>query len=131
MELNITKDTTLWELKGQFAKHFPNLKLELYDQRNKCTQRFTFTTHIGDLVQLGLLKRLQNEGALTYDQTTTVADFEKQMQKQFGLPVKVFRRDGGVWTETKQTSNWSLRKQDAMGSATNRCYSFNVNSLFL
>ena len=111
MELRITKETTLRELKKQFAKQFPNLNLQLYGQTNRPDRSLPFARHVGDFVPLGSLKRLRKEGVFTFDIKTTIADFEERLQNEFGLPVQIFRRDGGLWLGTLQTRQWSLGKQ--------------------
>jgi hypothetical protein len=131
MELKITNDTTLWALKKQFSSVFPNLKIEFVGQGHSCGQRPVMVRQVSDHVHLRSLKCLQKDGVFTFDRTTTVADFEEQMHKEFGLPVQVFRELDGSWIETKLTKDWSLGKQNAMSSATNRPYRFNSNSLFL
>lgn len=131
MELKITKETTLRDLTKQFTRQFPNLKLEFWRQPQKGNERSLLVRRPGDSVSLGILRRLKKEGVFTYDKTTTVADFEERLQNEFGLPVQVFRKDDGLWIETAQTGDWSLGKQNAMGTATNYGYHFNSNSLFL
>ena len=131
MEQVVAHCTSLDELKKQFIRQFPNLRLRFLEQPRKVAKRSLLARHSADPNRKHSPDPLQNDGVFSYNATTTVAAFERCMQSEFGLSVQVFRQSGGLWIEIVQVEDWSLGEQNALGSATERNFRFNCYSLFL
>lgn len=131
MELKITRETRILDLKKQFAQLFPYLKLEFFKKEQKVEQGPATEKRFSDATVLGQTGRLRKEGYFVFTPVTTVNHFEQKLQNEYGLPVHVFRKTGNVWIETGQTDSLSLNKQNAMGKTGSKPFSFNQNSLFL
>lgn len=131
MELTITPKNTIREIRRQFSRQFPGLKLGFYPHAHGVEQSSVSEKELPASLHPGDLQPLTKAGVFSFSPKTTVAEFEQALQKEFGLPVQVFRKAGDLWIETIQTDNLTLEKQNAMALATTRPASFNLNSLFL
>lgn len=131
MEQIIAHCTSPDELKKQFVRQFPNLRLRFLGQPRKGAHRSLPARHSADHYRQRSMNRLRNDSVFTCDATTTVAAFERHMQNEFGLSVQVFRQSGGLWIEIVQAESWSLGEQNALGSAAERVFRFNRHCLFL
>lgn len=131
MELKLLRETTIKELKKQFNKYFPFLKLEAYFQFHGRKEGSASYKKIEDSVQLNEIKSLVKEGVFSFTGSMVVADFEQTLQGEFGLSVQLFRKAGSLWIQTMGTDNLSLQKQNEMGLATSRQERYNLHSLFL
>ena len=131
MELKLFRTTTIKELKKQFSKYFPYLKLEAFQQSHGRKEGSALHKKIEDRVRLSELGNLVKEGVFSFDDSMIVADFEQNLQTEFGLPVQVFRKAGNLWIQTMGTDSLSLKKQNEMGLAASKPVTYNLNSLFL
>lgn len=131
MELRIHSDSTVGDLKSQFSALFPNLKLSVF----KKTHRRLQPSPIAQLVTANTLLRKHapkmRTGNFKFSPTTSVADFEQGLQREFDLSVQVFRRSGSSWIETIQTDNRSLQEQNEMSTGGYKRLPFNEYTLFL
>ena len=131
MELKVSRKTTIKELKRQFSKKFSFLKLEFFYQPHDPEEGSALRQKIADNELLSNITPIENEEFFRFQPSITVAEFEQRMQKEFSLPVQVFRKAGDIWLETIQTDSLSLEKQNSMGEASSKPMHFNINSLFL
>ena len=116
MELKLTKDTTINDLKYQFSSRFPFLKLEFFKHKHRVGQSSLKDQKLNDRVLLKEVNPGLKEGVINLSPSTTVADLEQLFQKQFGLPVQVFRKANYQWVETTYTDILTLEKQNEMGA---------------
>lgn len=131
MQLSLQKQTKVKEIKKKFSGFFPFLKLEFFRQEHSKQQSSFMEEKISDNALLASVTPRFNEGVFSFEPSTTVAEFEQQLQEQHGLPVQVFRKSGNIWLETIQTDNLKLQEQNAMGEESSRTLRFNINTLFL
>ena len=131
MELKLFRNTTIRELKKQFSKNFSFLKLEFFFKKHRKEEGSAIQQKIADDTCLSDLSFVFREGLFYFTKSTAVNEFEQRLQKEFGLPVQVFRRSGDLWLETTRTDNLSLQKQNSMGEATCRPIRVNLATLFL
>ncbi len=113
LEIGINKTTS--ELKKEFNKQYPFLKIEFF--REPCIKGTGFTKDklIKRDEKLGNLQREIKQGHFTFSDSTIVDEFEKLFFKKFGLCVQVFRKSGNVWLETSATDDWTLLQQNEEG----------------
>ena len=131
MKLVLAKNNKIKEVKTQFSRYFPHLKLEFFDRQHGPGEGSTFDRKLGDSTVLAAIAPPAAPLVFEFSPSTTVAEFEQRMQQEQGLPVQVFRKAGSIWLETVQTDNLSLEKQNEMGQRASRPASFNVYTLFL
>ena len=131
MELKLFRNKTIRELKKQFSKNFSFLKLEFFFIKYRKEEGSAMQQKIADHTCLSDLSFVHREGLFSFTKSTTVNEFEQRMQKEFGLPVQVFRKAGDVWIETIQTDHLDLAKQNSMAESSGKVLPFNINSLFL
>ncbi|HEY1021869.1 MAG TPA: hypothetical protein VGE06_06125, partial [Flavisolibacter sp.] len=121
---------TIKDLKQQFSRYFPYLRLAFYKDEAELKNGSTQHSSMSDEVCLSEIKTLKKEGFFQLD-AATVAAFEKKMQEEFGLLIKIYRKAGVMWLKTTGTDNLSLEKQNKMGEVASRPFTFNLNNLFL
>jgi hypothetical protein len=131
MELKLFRNTVIRDLKRQFSKAFPYLKIEFFWHEHRPGEGSRLKQKIGDNVVLADIDSIKKEGSFSFGAEIPVADFEQRLQKEYGLPVQVFRKAGEIWIETIQTDNLSLAKQNSMGESASQRIRININSLFL
>jgi hypothetical protein len=131
MELLLTKKTKIKEVKKAFSLHFPFLKLEFFQRQHNKGESSWFERAMHDWKHLEEGTTKLKEGVFAFTPAMTVAEFEKRLQEEHGLPVQIFRKSGSVWLETVQTDNMTLEKQNALGEESLRAERFNIHTLFL
>ena len=131
MELTISKNSGIREIKKQFNRCFPFLKVEFYVYNRSAIEG----SHITDEPYYGLYlaetSDFFKEGILSFSPTTTVAELKLQFQVELGLVAKIFRKSGAVWVDTWQTSHLTLGRQNSMGAASSRPMGLNRYTLLL
>lgn len=130
MKLIFSRTRTIKDVKQQFSRYFPYLRLAVYKDEAEVRNEFTPLSTMSDETCLSEIKTLKKEGFFQLD-AASVSAFEKRMKEEFGLLVKIYRKAGVMWLKTKGTDNLSLAKQNKMGEVASRPFSFNLNNLFL
>lgn len=115
MELVLSYQETVKDIKKQFNSLFPFLKLEFFTEPHVVGQGSPYRRMVPQSTQLGEIEGVLREGTLTVQPNSTVKDLEQAFQHQFGLPVQVFRKQNEVWIETTSTDHLTLAEQNGMG----------------
>jgi hypothetical protein len=115
MELVLSFQETVKDVKKQFCYAFPYLKLEFFTEPHVVGQGSTLLKMVPQSTLLGEINGILREGELSISPNDTVKDLEQAIQQQFGLPVQVFRKQKDVWLETTSTDNLTLAEQNEMG----------------
>lgn len=88
----------------KFNENFPFLKLEfIADAKKKVLQSRKANVTSSDSVPINM------------DGSRTVAELEQDFEKQFHIPIQVFRKAGSTWVETSLTHDWTLEQQNREG----------------
>ena len=105
MDIQITPETRISELKASFSKRFPHLKIEFF---SGITRKIA-----GDeQLEVQALSGRKQPGALHITGLTTVFELEKLFNLRYGLNAEVFRKSGSDWLETTATDEWTLDEQN-------------------
>ena len=105
MDIQITPETKISELKASFSKRFPHLKIEFFSGNSRKL--------VGDdQLEVQDLSGRKQQGALHITGLTTVAELEKLFTHRYGLNAEVFRKSGSVWLQTSVTDAWTLDEQN-------------------
>ena len=118
MKITLYSQKTIGEVKQEFTKTFPFLKIEFFKRKHNPGQGSPILEEIEPTHQLIDVSGVLKEGAIELDPTDTVKDVEQRFQSQYGLPVQIFRRQNGLWMETTVTDDLTLREQNTLGRAT-------------
>lgn len=131
MELNLSRSRTIGEVKQEFATFFPYLKLEFFSEPQEDDVIDFVQEQLNDNMPLQKIQTFRCERNLSFGPAMTVEGFENLLQNDFGLPVQIFSKSGGMWLETFNTDHLSLEKQNSMGEAACRPLRLNWATLFL
>jgi hypothetical protein len=131
MQITINKQTRIREVKEQFARLFPYLKLEFFLLRHGAGESSTFEQKISDHEYFTDQLQTVTTGVFNFTPSISVAAFEQRLQNEHGIPVQVFRKSGKIWLETVQTDKLSLEQQNKLGREASNPIRFNINTLFL
>lgn len=111
MELQITEQQQVHDLKKQFNHCFPFLKIECFHQGHAESTGTSKKAMIDSNTPLKDLS-LKQFGTFTIDPSMSVNAFEQNMASVFGLNLHVFRRSGNLFIETTATDDWTLKAQN-------------------
>ena len=115
MEIVLTYQETVKDIKKQFNSAFPYLKLEFFCEPHVVGQGSPCQKMVPPSTLLGEINGILCEGEITLTPQDTVKDVEQGFQRTFGLPVQVFRKQKDVWLETTSTDYLTLDEQNEMG----------------
>ena len=106
-ELKLKQDVRISELKNQFNRIFPYLKLEFF--------KTAHTTNEGspkkDLIMQDLLLNelgINETKTLSIPSGITANQLEEIFKIQFGMNMQVFWKSGNIWLETINYDSWLL-----------------------
>lgn len=114
MELVLTYQETVKDIKKQFNCLYPYLKLEFFTEPHVAGQGSPYRKMVPQSTQLGEIEGVLHEGTLVANPDSPVKELEQAFQQQFGLSVQVFRKQNEVWIETTSTDHLTLAEQNQM-----------------
>ncbi|HEY6954945.1 MAG TPA: hypothetical protein VI385_06845, partial [Flavisolibacter sp.] len=74
----------------------------------------------------GILK----EGDIEIRSTETVKEVERRFEKQYGLPVRILRKQKGVWLDTIVTDDLTLHEQNTWGREASKPLKIKLDDRF-
>jgi hypothetical protein len=113
---------TIKAIQKEFHEKFPGLKIEFYAGHHKEGEGSPETEKIDPNALLKDLRTIESATDFTIDPDSSVAEFEQQFYRQFGLNVQVFRKSGNLWMQTTSTDQWSLSRQNRKGNSSEQHY---------
>ena len=116
-QLIIDSKQTINSAQKQFNDVFSFLKIEFFKEPHIAGKGTAKNKMIVSNVPLSQIQNKKKQGKVTFDNTTTVGQFEKNFEETFGLYVQVFRKSGKIWLETSETDNWTLFQQNEEGKS--------------
>ena len=111
----ITDSKKLIEVKREFSKKFPYLKLEFYAKHHEEGEGSEAKLLIDDEHTIGFARATHQEGDLSIDEHLKVGIFERMFFEKYGLNAQVFRKSGSIWLQTIKTDEWTLAEQNIRG----------------
>lgn len=112
MEILIEGMETVGEVKEQFQKVYPMLKLEFFHHEHKKGEGSPMSDKINDDVVLDDVRASHAEGKLDFNPGTVISVLESKFHDSFGLNVQVFRKSGNIWLEIISTDNRTLKEEN-------------------
>lgn len=110
------------DVQTEFQKKFPYLKIQFYSKPHDTNQGSTVREQLPDEMTIGEVRTVHNEGDFAINEQMTVADFERDFAKKFGLNAQVFRKSGDIWMQTTSTDNWTLAEQNRKGESSEKAF---------
>ena len=118
MNIEINSHNKISEVRDDFNKLFPYLKLEFFSKPHVegegSWSKFMIFDHTKTLSEISDPPYIGSD-ILFFTPAMETGNFEQLMQKNFGLSVQVFRKSMGAWIESIQSDNWTLEKQNNKG----------------
>lgn len=115
MVIKISSNKSISEIKQEFSREFPFLRLEFFNKSHKATEASSKNEMIGSDMLIGKIQKHKKEGYLDVEHNMKVQDLESVFHKQFDLFVQVFRSSGKLWLETSGTDGMTLAEQNELG----------------
>lgn len=115
MKLKISYSEKTGKIRRTFNDKFPFLKIEFFNTAHAPGQPTSRNNLVSENIFLGDINPFIKEGTITIAPEEKVAAIEQAFQKNFGLPVQVFRKQNNVWIETTKTDQLTLAEQNEKG----------------
>ena len=115
MKIILHSDRTIGEIKEEFNRVYPFLKIEFFVKKNEPGKSSPGSDEIDPSIELIDVSGVLKEGAIDINPTDTVKEVEQKFQYQYGLPVQIFRKQKGIWLETAITDDLTLQEQNIWG----------------
>ena len=125
MQLLITAQMRVKELKRQFSDLFPFLKIELYKKPVTANAVIKKEFLSPALTFDALVKRAATK-TIDINNNITVAELEEQFA-EIGILIEVLRRSGNVWVGTSLTRNWTLQQQNEAGEEISKHFGNSIS----
>jgi hypothetical protein len=116
MEIRIVPGMTVGEVKEQFSKAYPHLKLEFYSRAHSAGEGSADAHRLADDTLLAEAAGTRVRGEVHLHGNMKTATLEKELMEEFGLHVQVFRLSGKLWLQTTKTDDWTLGEQERTAS---------------
>mgnify|MGYP001103356719 CR=1 FL=1 len=103
---------TLKEIKEQFNRKFPNLKIEFFKKEHgvgEASQKkaiFDDSFRLKDVRKEGSMKPISIHG------NTKTSSLENHFEEEYGVHVQVYKKRGKTWIQTTSTDDWTLSQQE-------------------
>ena len=115
MHIELNNNTKLCEIQEVFSNHYPYLKIEFYKKPHKKYEASEDAYLIRPQRKIGDVKRPHASGVLEMIPLSKVADIEKELQKRFGLPAQIFRKEKNGWEQTRVMDDFTLKELNEFG----------------
>ena len=122
MKIFISVNMTIAELQRAFREFFPFLSLSFFTQPHDIYQSSPVKYLITERdIPLERIESYPHDAEVEIRADMTVSELEQLFEKEFGLHVQVYRKDGNAWTETTLSDNLSLREQNNNAAEEKDC----------
>lgn len=117
MKVDINDHRKIFAVQEEFSTMFPNLKIEFFAKPSSADGASSKELVKQASKTLGECRTIHTKGLLTLDAAMTIADLKQSLQDNFGLSIRVFRKEEGRWVETTQEGIYSLDEQNTLAFA--------------
>lgn len=113
----ITSLLTPQQLNEHWQRHFPFLKLQIFDLLRNRVDEFENDKTLNEISP-----QEDNLRWLAVYPDMSVKAFELGFYNKFGLSAEVLRKSGYTWDNTDYTKSWSIKKQNRKGEELSVIY---------
>ncbi|MGZ3922761.1 MAG: hypothetical protein ACXVBJ_03265 [Flavisolibacter sp.] len=114
MKILLHSNRTVEEIGEEFNNSFPYLKI-VFVSKMEAAEGGIQVELIDPGTRLIEVSGILKEGDIDIKSTDTVREVEQRFEKQYGLPVHIFRKQKGVWMDTSVTDDLTLHEQNTWG----------------
>lgn len=109
MILHIDDTLMVGDLQDKFSRCFPALKIAFYAEPHGYKEASANDEEIESTLLLSAFRKNHNPRNLIISSSDKVRDVESRFRKCFGLHIQILHKVNGVWTQTSQMDNRSLK----------------------
>ncbi|HWI92355.1 MAG TPA: hypothetical protein VNT20_13835 [Flavisolibacter sp.] len=113
MIILLQSNRTVEQMKEDFSNAFPYLKISFFTKKQE--SEGALTEEVDPSAQLIEVSSVLKDGDTVVNSTDTIKEAEQKFEKQYGLPVHIFRKQNGVWMDTTITDDLTLQEQNTWG----------------
>jgi hypothetical protein len=125
MKILLQSNRTVEEIEHEFNSAYPFLKISFFSKTEEAGSKEVDPA--AELIEVsGVLK----EGDISIDSTDTVKEVERKFEKQYGLPVHIFRKQKDVWMDTGITDDLTLQEQNTWGREASKPLKIKMDGQF-
>lgn len=125
MKILLQYNRTVEEIEHEFNSAYPFLKISFFTKEEGAANQEVDPS--AELIEVtGVLK----EGDISINSTDTVKEVEQKFEKQYGLPVHIFRRQKDVWMDTGITDDLTLQEQNTWGREASKPLKIKMDGQF-
>ncbi len=114
MDLHITPETTLNDIRAEFKKRFTELDIAFFATPHSVGEGSPASDRIPGDFTAGEAGDPTKKGSITINGLTVVKDLEAAFSSELGLFAQVLRKSGNVWLQTTHTDHKTLSELNAM-----------------
>jgi len=116
MKIEITDHRKVFTIQREFNELLPNLKLEFFAKPHTSDGKHSDRIVKHPSSSVGTCRTIHTKGTIEIIPSLTVRELEGIFRDVYGLAVRVLRKSGSNWIETKGSDGLSLEEQNKKGS---------------
>jgi hypothetical protein len=119
MKILLYSNRTVEAIKEEFNNAYPYLRIAFFTKKQNAEGIF-INEEVDLLTQLIEVSGVLKEGDIEIRSTDSIKEVEQKFEKQYGLPVRIFRKQKGVWMDTRITDDLTLHEQNIWGKEASK-----------
>jgi hypothetical protein len=128
MKILLHSNRTVEEVKEEFSTIFPYLRIGFFTKKQE--SEGAINEEVDPSTQLIEVSGVLKEGDIEINPTDTIKVVEQKFEKQYGLPVHIFRKQKDVWMNTNITDDLTLQEQNTWGRETSKPLKIKIDGSF-
>jgi hypothetical protein len=128
MKILLHSNRTVEEIKEEFSTIFPFLRIAFSTKKQE--SEGVINEEVDPSTQLIEVSGVLKEGDIDINPTDTIKEVEQKFEKQYGLPVHIFRKQKDVWMDTNITDDLTLQEQNTWGRETSKPLKIKIDDSF-
>lgn len=129
MKVLLQSNRTVGEVRDEFNNSFPYLKI-VFVSRKEDEKTGVIVEEVDPATRLIDVSGVLKEGDIDIRSTETIKEVEQRFEKQYGLPVHIFRKQKGEWFDTSVTDDLTLHEQNTWGREASKPLKIKLDELF-
>jgi hypothetical protein len=129
MKILLQSNRKVGDIREEFNNSFPYLQL-VFLSKKEDAKGVVATEEIEPGARLIEVSGILKEGDIEIRSTETVKEVERRFEKQYGLPVRILRKQKGVWLDTIVTDDLTLHEQNTWGREASKPLKIKLDDRF-
>jgi hypothetical protein len=125
MKILLQSNRTVEEVRHEFSSAYPFLKISFFTKPEGPDSK-----EVDPSTELNEVSGVLKEGDISINSTDTVKEVEQKFEKQYGLPVHIFRKQKDVWMDTSITDDLTLQEQNTWGREASKPLKIKMDGQF-